>query len=146
MGRALLGKALIQLPSDGWGCAPSLVFFWPVLRSVGSMVEIMVISKRTHAKGHLPGPLLPAPHPCGEPLLTCASTGDPPALAGRSGSVSVVFLFPSPGSWYIEYCVCALQGWSLCFPQSSGSPVSKSHWSSRSDFLGIPSPFVRSPG
>ena len=29
MGRALLSKALIQLSADGWGCAPSMVVFWP---------------------------------------------------------------------------------------------------------------------
>ena len=41
--------------------------------------------------------------------------------------------------------VCALQDWSLCFPQSCGSLIIKSHWPARSDSLGIPSPFVRSP-
>ena len=35
---------------------------------------------------------------------------------------------------------------SLCFPQSSGRPTVKSHWPSRLDSLGIPSPFVGSPG
>ena len=34
----------------------------------------------------------------------------------------------------------------FCFPQSYGSPTVESHWPSRSDSLGIPSPFVRSPG
>ena len=29
LGRALLSKALIQRSADGWGCAPSLVAFWP---------------------------------------------------------------------------------------------------------------------
>ena len=42
--------------------------------------------------------------------------------------------------------VCALQEWSLCFPQSSRSPIIKSRWSSRPDSLGSLSPFVRSPG
>ena len=42
--------------------------------------------------------------------------------------------------------VCALQGWSLCFHQSCGSPIIKAHWPSRSDSLGIPSPFIRAPG
>ena len=39
--------------------------------------------------------------------------------------------------------VCALQDWSLCFPQSCGNSIIKSHWPSRSDSLGIPTPFVR---
>ena len=50
------------------------------------------------------------------------------------------------GSWCMQNFICAPQDWSLCFPQSSGRPTIKSHWSSRSDSLGIPSPFVRSPG
>ena len=33
----------------------------------------------------------------------------------------------------------------VCFPHSCGSLIIKSCWSSRSDFLGIPRPFVRSP-
>ena len=41
--------------------------------------------------------------------------------------------------------VCALQEWSLCFPQSCGSPIIKSCWTSKSDSLGIPSSFVESP-
>ena len=42
--------------------------------------------------------------------------------------------------------VCVLQDWSLCFPQSCESLVIKSHWPSRSDFLGNSSTFVWSPG
>ena len=34
----------------------------------------------------------------------------------------------------------------VCFPQSCGSPTVNSHWSSRSDLLGIPNPIVGSPG
>ena len=39
----------------------------------------------------------------------------------------------------------AVSEWSLCFPQSCGSFVMKSHWPSKSDPLGIPSPFTGSP-
>ena len=59
----------------------------------------------------------PCPH--GEPQPTPASAGDPPTLAGRSGSVSYEpcgVTAPSPGSWYAHYFVCALQEWSLCSP------------------------------
>ena len=42
--------------------------------------------------------------------------------------------------------VCALQDWSPCFPQSCGSPIIKYRWPSRSDSLGICTPFVRTPG
>ena len=63
-----------------------------------------------------------------------------------------VALVPSPveslllssESWCAQGFVCALQEWSLCFPQSSRNPIIKSHWPSRSDSLGIPHPFVRS--
>ena len=34
----------------------------------------------------------------------------------------------------------------VSFPQSCGSLIIKSHWASRSDSLGIPSPSVRPPG
>ena len=52
----------------------------------------------------------------------------------------------SSGSWCVQSFVCALPDWSLCFPQPSGEPIIKSRWPSRPDSLGIPSPFVRSPG
>ena len=52
----------------------------------------------------------------------------------------------SPESWYTQDFICALQDWSLCFPQSYGSPVIKSCWPSKSDSLGILSLFAGSPG
>ena len=55
-------------------------------------------------------------------------------------------LLLSSESSCLQGFVCALQDWSLCFPQSCGSLVIKSCWPSRSDSLGIPSPFVESPG
>ena len=48
--------------------------------------------------------------------------------------------------WSINSDLCAFQDWSLCFPQSCGSFKIKSHRPSRWDSLGIPSPFVGSPG
>ena len=36
----------------------------------------------------------------------------------------------------------ALQDWNLCFPQSCGSPVIKSHWPSRPDSMRIPVPLL----
>ena len=55
-------------------------------------------------------------------------------------------LLLSSGSWCAQNFACALQDWSLCFHQSSGSPIIKSHCSLRPDSLAIPSPFVRSQG
>ena len=84
-------------------------------------------------------------HPCGEPLQTQSSIGDPPTQV-------VLVQFPmeslllSSESWCTQGFVCALQDWSLCFPQSCGSSIIKSFWPSRSDSLGIPSPVVITPG
>jgi len=86
------------------------------------------------------------PYPCSEPLLTHVSTGDPPHQQVDLVQSSVGSLLLSSGSWYTQGFVCALQDWSLGFPQSCGSPIIKSHWPSRSDSLGIPRPFVWFPG
>ena len=48
--RALLSKTLTQLSADGWGCTAFLL---------GSIIELMVTSKRVYTKGDLPGLLLP---------------------------------------------------------------------------------------
>ena len=37
----------------------------------------------------------------------------------------------SPEYWCMQDFVCALHGWSLCYPQSYGSPITKSHWPSK---------------
>ena len=63
------------------------------------------------------------PHACGEPLLTQASTGDPPTLAGSFASVScgVTPLF----LWVLvhaRFCLCPPCLESL-LPQSCGSPI-----------------------
>ena len=67
--QGLSQKALIQL---------SAVVFWPEMTQLYGQVN----------KGDLPRQLSPVPQPCGEPLLTHASTRDPPTLAGSFGSVS----------------------------------------------------------
>ena len=86
----------------------------------------------------------PCPH--GEPQPPPASAGDPPTLAGRSGSVSPGVTVPSPGSQCAHYFVCALQEWSLCFPQSCQSPAIKSHYASKSDSPVISPPISGHPG
>ena len=83
---------------------------------------------------------------CGEPLLTHTSTGSLPMLPGNFSSVScrVIALF----LWVLvctRICSCPPK-WSLCIPQSCGSPITKSCCTSSPDSLGSPSPFVRSPG
>ena len=82
-------------------------------------------------------------HSCAESLATHISTGDPSTLAGSFGLVSCGV--PAPFLWVL---VCAQFCLRLesCLPQSCGNTIIKSHWPSRSYSLGIPSPFVRSPG
>ena len=93
MGRALLSKALIQLSSDGWGCAPYLVVSCftrgdLALGFMGGMVRLMVTSRSIYANRELPRELLLVPCPCGELLQTHTSTGDSLTLADSFGSVS----------------------------------------------------------
>ena len=111
-----------------------------------SVVGLMVTFKRVYAKGDLPKQLLPVTQSLGEPLATHSSTGDPPALAGSFGSVSYGVTAPFPWvSVCSRFCLCPLR-LELLFSRSCGSLMIKSHWPSRSDSLGIPSPFVGSPG
>ena len=85
------------------------------------------------------------PHPHGEPLLTHVSTGAHLTLTGRSGSVSPGVTAPFPQVLEHEkFCFCPPKVKS--FSQYCGSPVTKSHWPSKSDSLEIPSPFIGSPG
>ena len=53
----------------------------------------------------------PCPH--GEPQPSPASAGDPPTLAGRSGSVSYGVTASSPASQCNHYFVCAKSGVSV---------------------------------
>ena len=51
----------------------------------------------------------------------------------------------SPESWCTQDFVCALQDWASV-SWSHRILVIKSHWPSKSDFLGIPNPYARSLG
>ena len=124
---ALVGRAVLVPPE--------------VTQSMGSMVGLMVTSKRICTKKPLPGLLMPIPCCHSETL----PAGYPPTLAGRSGSVSCRITAPFPLDLCTRFCLCPIAG-SLCFPYSCGGPVIKSHWSSKSDSLGILGPFARSPG
>ena len=85
------------------------------------------------------------PCPCDEPLPTNASTEDPPALAGLAGSPAASVLLSS-GSWCVQDFVLPSKGGISISPSPvEGSPTIKFCWISRSDSLGIPSPFARFP-
>ena len=115
----------------------------PVLGSTGCMVGLT--SKRAYTMGDLLNLLLPVPHPCGEPLPTQASTEEPPTLT-RKFWFSLLWghcSFPlGLGACKISF-VPSKTG--VSFPQSCGSPIIKFHWPSRSDSLGISSPFCQIP-
>ena len=96
------------------------------------MVGLMANSKRVS-----PRETFQRPCPCGEPLLEALQHEQVVLVQYPMGS-----LLLSSGSWCVQNFVRTLQDCSLCFSQSSGSPIIKSHWSSRSDSQGIPSPFV----
>ena len=105
------------------------------------MVGLMANSKKVYARG-----TFQCPHHCGEPLLTHApqeTLQHYQVVLVQSPVGSLLF---SPGSWFVQDFVCALQKWSLCLPQSCGSPVIKSCWPSKPYSLGIPSPFAGSSG
>ena len=125
----VLSKTLIHLSAGGWGYVPSLLVVWPEVTQhsslPGSLVGLMADSGRAHAKEYFPELLLPVSLSLGEPQLPPASAGDPPTVAGRSGSVSHGVTAPSSGSRCAHYFVCALQEWSLCFPQCCRSPAIK---------------------
>ena len=95
--------------------------------SVVSMAELMLTCKKTYAKEDLQDCFCQCPHPCGEPQLTHASTGDCRTLGGRSDSVSCGV--NAPFLWVLVHArfVCALQEWCVCFPYFCGSPIIKSH-------------------
>ena len=110
---------------------------------MGSVVGLRVNSKSVYTKGALTGLILPVP------LSPCHPV--PPQAALQHEQVILVqcpvgSLLLSPRSWYVQNFVCALQDWSLPLPQAPESPVIKSCWPARSDCMGIPSPFIRSPG
>ena len=74
-----------------------LIWGDPILESTSSMVGLIETSKKAHAKGHVPDCLCQGHCLHSEPLTTHAFTGNPPRLAGRSGSicrwVTATFLF-----------------------------------------------------
>ena len=122
---AELIKTLIHLSADGWGWVPSLFVVWPEATQhwslLSSLVGLMADSGRAHAKEYFPELLLPVSLSSRWATPTPASAGDPPTLAGRSGSVSYGVTAPSPGSWCAHYFVCVLQEWSLFPPVLSKS-------------------------
>ena len=135
MGRTLLSKALIKLSADEWGCTPSLVVVWPEATQPWCLENLCQEGPSWPAAASVPVVSPCRPRPPQETLQHEQVVQSPVGL-----------LLLSSGSWYMQNFVCAFQDWSLSFSQSNRSPIIKSHWPLRPHFLGIPSPFVRSPG
>ena len=128
---AELVKTLIRLTVDGWGWVPTLLVVWPEATQNWRLPGLFGGDNGGLWEGSRQG-LLPRISAASVLVPTVshshpASAGDPPTLAGRSGSVSPGVTASSPGSRCTHYFVCALQEWSLCFPQSCQSPAIKSH-------------------
>ena len=107
---AELGKTLICLLVV-W---PEATQHWSI---PGSLVGLMADSGRAHTKEYFPELVLPVSLSPGEPQLPPASAGDPPTLAGRSGSVSYESLLLPLGPDVRT---------ALCVPSKSGTSVSPS--------------------
>ena len=113
----------------------------PVLACTGSLVGLMVTSKGLIVNTQLLGLLLPMP--LSPQQATCRFTPLQETCKHSQADltqslVGSVLLFPV--SWYRQ--ALFVPSMNLCFPQS----IIKSCWPSKPDSLGIPNPFVRSPG
>ena len=104
------------------------------------MAGLTVTSKRAHAKGHLPGLLLPVSQPPQQATATATPGlhGRASTLAGRSGSASSGVTAPLPWGLVGSRLCCARTGFCV-------SPVVKAHWPAKSSSLGIPMTSAGSP-
>ena len=69
-----------------------------------------------------------------------------PIVAGKSTLALMRPLLFSTGSWYTWDLMCALQEWSLCFPESYRIPTNKLQRPSQPDSLGAPHLATRPSG
>ena len=143
---SLPSTALIQLSADRWGCC-SLRFSFLAWGDPALGCKVNGELKEGLRQG---GPFRTSccqcPGLCGEPFPTHASTGDPPTLAGHFGSVCCGVT--APFFWVFvctRFCLCPPRLESL-FPPVLWKSYNQILLATRSDSLGIPSPFVRSPG
>ena len=141
------GRLYGSLSADGWGCVPALLVVWPEACLHCSFQAFgwgEVLASKWWPPGQLP-PVssqylchqCPCPH--SEPQLPSASPGDPQRPAGRSGPgfYEVTAFSLGPG---IRETLCAPTRSGVCFSQSCGVPVIKSHWPSKPNALEAPPP------
>ena len=145
MSGAMLSKSLTQFSIDGQGCVPSLLFG---LRSN--------CGRCNGSDGYLLQGLMPAHHPqlpgllYSVPLTPQQATVHPHLHWRLLDTHRQVWLSLLWGhcSFLLgpdEHKVLFVPSKNL-FPQSYGSSVIKSHWSSKSNSLGVLSPFAGSTG
>ena len=103
MGRAMLSKSLIQLSVDGWGYVPSLLFTWG--QTMMEVMKIMASFKWSHA-GTV---TFTAPNPTAGQHWSMPLLETPGHSQASLGQSFVGSLLLSPGSWYIQGSVYALQ-------------------------------------
>ena len=134
MGGAMLSKYLIQFSVEGWGCVPSLYF--GLRPNCGRVMEVMATSfKKTYARTVV----LIAPDPTAGHCQTITLLETPIHSQASLLWCHCSFLL-SPGAHSILFVASK-----SLFLQSCGSSVMKSHWSSKSNFPGVLSPFARFP-
>ena len=114
MGEAILSKSLIQFSVDGWGCVPSLLFDLRPNYGGGNehnsdLLQKVPCTAALSAPNAVSGHFQPMPPP-ETPGHSRASLGQ--SLVGP--------LLLSPGSWWAQYFLCALQ--------ESVSPVLCKFW------------------
>ena len=138
MGRAMLNKSLIQFSVDGCGCVPSLLF--ELRPNYGGGKEDNGDPLQNVQGTHF---CIQCPQPCSRPPPTHAST----RLLDIHGQVWVILLwgyysfFLGPGAHKVLFVPSK-----SVFPQFCGSSVIKTHLPSKSNSLGVLSPFSGSPG
>ena len=103
MGGAMLSKSVIQLSVDGWSCVPSLLFTWA--NYGGGNEDNGTSFKRSHAcSATLTVPNFAADHHQPTPPLET-----PGHSLASLGQFLVGSLLLSPGPWFTQSSVCALQ-------------------------------------
>ena len=115
IGEAMLHKSLIQFSFNGWGCVPFLLFDLSPNYGGGSEDNGDLLQKVQCTHCCTQWPL-----PCSRPPPTHTSAGDSWTLWASLGGSLVGALLLSPGSWFAQGFVCALQ--------ESVSPVRCKFW------------------
>ena len=129
VGRALLSKVLIWLSTDRWDCAPSLLVTWSEVTPPWGLRALLgewwpprgFMSRGTFQDCCCQCPV-PVVNPC-QPMPPQETLPHQLVVLVRSPEW---FVQPSSGSYCAQDFVCALQDWSLCYPQSCGSSIIKS--------------------